>query len=88
MNQFYTKIHLLIFCACGDEYMQVFLVSGGFNLSFGGYLSSTETLVDGADDWNEVGHLPVAMWDLAGVSLNNNIFMTGEIKHYLYLICH
>ena len=70
--------------------MQVFLVSGGFNLSFGGYLSSTETLVDGADDWNEAGHLPVAMWDLAGVSLNNNIFMTGEIKHYLYmyLICH
>ena len=42
-------------------------------------LSSTETLVDGELIWLEVGQLPVAMSGLRGVSLNNNIFMTGNI---------
>ena len=44
-----------------------------------GILSSTETLVDGSDAWTEKGHLPVAVYGLRGVSLNNNIFVTGNI---------
>ena len=43
------------------------------------HLSSTETLVDGKLIWLEVGQLPVAMRGLRGVSLNNDIFITGDI---------
>ena len=45
-----------------------------------GILSSTETLVDGSDAWTEKGHLPVAVSGLRGVSLNNNIIITGNIR--------
>ena len=51
-------------------------MTGGWNRNF---LSSTETLVEEADVWVEVGDLPVAMWGLQGVSLNNNVLMTGNI---------
>ena len=43
-----------------------------------GILSSTETLVDGSEAWAEAGELPVAIFGLRDVSLNNNIFMTGN----------
>ena len=49
------------------------------NLQDLGPLSSTETLVEGSEAWTEVGELPVAIIGLRGVSLNNNIFMTGNI---------
>ena len=42
-------------------------------------LSSSEVLLDGAEFWTFVGELPVGMVGLRGVSLNNNIFMTGKI---------
>ena len=57
-------------------HIQVYLVTGGHNDN---YLSSTETLVEGAGSWTFAGELPVAMSGLKGVSLNNNIFMTGNI---------
>jgi len=55
----------------------VYLVTGGWSGS--GYLSSTEVLVDGAASWAFAGELPKAMSDLKGVSLNNEILMTGGI---------
>ena len=59
--------------------IQVYLVTGG---SHNGpqYLSSTELLVDGAGVWTPAGELPVAMLGPRGVSFNNNVFMTGNIK--------
>ena len=54
----------------------MYLVTGGYDH---GYLSSTETLVDGAATWSTAGELPVAMLGLRGVSLNNKILMTGNI---------
>ena len=54
----------------------MYLVTGGWDSS---YLSSTEILVDGAVTWTEVGELPVSMYGLRGVSLNNKILMTGNI---------
>ena len=54
----------------------MFLVTGGYG---GTYLSFTETLVDGAGTWKPAGPLPVAMSGLRGVSLNNNILMSGDI---------
>ena len=54
----------------------MFLVTGGYG---GTYLSFTETLVDGAETWITAGPLPVAMSGLRGVSLNNNILMSGDI---------
>ena len=35
--------------------------------------------MEGSEAWTEVGELPVAIIGLRGVSLNNNIFMTGNI---------
>ena len=37
------------------------------------------TLEEGAGSWTTAGELPVAMLGLRGVSLDNNIFMTGNI---------
>ena len=62
--------------------IQVYLVTGGYDNGCCPvqYLSSTELLVDGAGAWSPAGELPVAMLGPRGVSLNNNIFMTGNIK--------
>ena len=35
--------------------------------------------MEGAEAWSTVGELPKAIVALKGVSLNNNIFMTGNI---------
>ena len=56
--------------------LKMYLVTGGYN---DGPLSSTETLLDESGGWREVGHLPSAMGALRGVSLNNNILMTGKV---------
>ena len=54
-------------------HIQVYLVTGG------NFLSSTETLVEGATSWQSAGELPVWMHGMGSVSLNNNIFMIGNI---------
>ena len=56
----------------------MYLVTGGQE---DGYdrLSSTEVLVDGTTAWMSAGELPVAMYGLKAVSLNNKIFITGNI---------
>ena len=58
------------------SHIQVYLVTGGWDNSG---LSSTETLAEEGGAWTTAGELPVAMDGLKGVSLNNNIFMTGNI---------
>ena len=51
---------------------------------FGGFgsisnLVSTEVLIVGSGSWRQVGDLPtVPIRGLQGVSINNNIIMTGD----------
>ena len=55
---------------------QVYLVTGGYGSS---NLVSTEVLVSGSGSWRQVGDLPtVPINGLRGVSINNNIIMTGN----------
>ena len=56
----------------------MYLVTGGQKDGFD-RLSSTEVLVDGTTAWMSAGELPVAMYSLRGVSLNNDVFVTGNI---------
>ena len=65
------------------SHIQVYLVTGGWDNSG---LSSTETLVERDGAWISAGELPVAMDGLKGVSLNNNIFMTGNIIVHKLLV--
>jgi len=62
-----------------NDNKMVLLVTGGFITDGDNFtiLSSTETLVEGSSAWANAGELPVALQLLRGVSLNNNIFMTG-----------
>ena len=80
----------MVNCITGNNqyqysHIQVYLVTGGRTGS--NFLSSTETLEEGAGSWTPAGVLPVALFGLRGVSLNNNIFMTGNfIIHKLLVI--
>ena len=47
-------------------------------------MSSTEILTEGSQIWKIVGPLPVAVFGLRGVSINNRIIMTGNIATILY----
>ena len=65
---------------------QVYLVTGGYTkleLHLGRTLASTELMVEDsrgqATLWTEAGPLPSPRQALRGVSLNNNIFMTGSV---------
>jgi len=73
------------FHGCGhyvnDVNKMVYLVTGGDT----GYdnLVSTEVLVAGSSSWRQVGDLPtVPIRGLGGVSINNNIIMTGGYEGY------
>ena len=56
---------------------QVYLVTGGWSGSSN--LVPTEVLIDGENTWRKVGDLPtVPINGLQGVSINNNIIMTGN----------
>lgn len=59
-----------------DDNKMVYLVSGGYVGP--SRLVSTEVLVAGESSWRQVGDLPtVPILGLRGVSINNNILMTG-----------
>ena len=62
------------------------MVTGGWNWNTydmtGGLVSSTELLEATATSWTFAGNLPTARRDLVGISLNNQIFMTGIFKRY------
>ena len=53
------------------DYYQVFLVAGG-------YLSSTETLVEGGQAWTFQQPLPSGRNGLRGISLPDTVIMTGK----------
>ena len=59
------------------NYDQVFLVAGGSNLNSDD-ISSTETLVEGAQAWNFQQQLPRRRSGLCGISLPNTVIMTGK----------
>ena len=54
---------------------QTFLVSGGYD---GGYLSSTELLVESSSAWVYTGSLPSPRRGLRGANIDNKILMTGN----------
>ena len=71
MVKFHIRKYLcLIHC-------QVYLVTGGFGSISN--LVSTEVLISGSSSWRQVGDLPtVPIRGLQGVSIHNNIIMTGD----------
>ena len=52
-------------------------MTGGCGDSWYDFLSSTEIFSEGSKLWSQVGSLPMATSYLAGVSVDNNIIMTG-----------
>ena len=61
------------------------MVTGGWNWNndrTGGRVASTEVMEATATSWSFAGDLPTARRDLVGISLNNQIFMTGIFKRY------
>ena len=72
--------------ACGyfvnDAGHQVHLVTGGYDVTdrSSSFLSSTEILYDGDTAWTTagLGHLPAPTDGLRGVSIDNNILVTGR----------
>ena len=59
-----------------DNIKQVYLVMGGFGSKF---LSSTEQYTPGDTSWTESTALPRPLWGLKATSLDNKIFITGEM---------
>jgi len=70
---------------CGHYYDENndlnFLVTGGFDNTITdrwGAFASTETLnVDAGGSWKYVGPLPTARHSLKGITINNQLYMTG-----------
>ena len=52
------------------------MVAGGWN---GDYVESTEILVDGASSWVFAGRLPTGRFWATGITVNNRLFMMGNI---------
>ena len=61
--------------SCGVIIFQTFLVTGGYN---GGYLSSTELLVENSAKWIYSGELPTPREGLRGVNIDQRVIMTGN----------
>ena len=58
---------------------QIYLVAGGFENYGEGFRSSTELLVKDGVAWTLYENsLPSRMYDVASVSLNNEIFLSGQ----------
>ena len=69
--------------------IKVLLVTGGEQYSGGRiYLDSTEVLSDLAGTWRLTGSLPSARVGLRAASVQNNIFVFGEIILYYNYIEH
>ena len=61
--------------SCGVIIFQTFLVTGGYS---GGYLSSTELLVETSDAWILTGELPTPRYGLRGANIDQRVLMTGN----------
>ena len=54
------------------------LVTGGWNQD-NENLDSTEIYQEGQRQWREVGPLPAGIMRIRGATLDNTVFMTGEL---------
>ena len=63
--------------SCGVIIFQTFLVTGGYNYD-GGYLSSTELLVETSAAWILTGYLPTPRYGLRGANIDQRVLMTGN----------
>ena len=53
------------------------------------YHYSTEMMVKGASSWTEVpDSLPARMYELASISVNNQIITTGKLEKLIDIICN
>ena len=55
----------------------MYLVAGGIDAGFKNTFSSTEVYREGR--WSTVGPLPAVVHGLKGVTVDNIVFMTGEL---------
>ena len=70
-------------------FYKVFLVAGGYNDNVqAGYISSTETLVEGGQAWNFQKPLPTGRQGLVGISLLDTVIMTGKYIFTFVLKTH
>ena len=54
-------------------------MTGGYNIDgFDGRILSTEIMSSSLTKWSYVGNLPTAMNGLKGISISNQIFITGK----------
>ena len=58
--------------------LQVYLVAGGIDAGFKNTFTSSEVYREGR--WSTVGPLPAPVHGLKGVTVDNIVFMTGEVK--------
>ena len=60
--------------------MQVYLVTGGehHDADTFTFTASTELLVAGASSWRQAGPLPAPMYGHRAVTVDNQVFCTGE----------
>ena len=56
----------------------MYLVTGGFDRN---YIITTEVMSATGSSWSYVGNLPTAACGMVGISVNNEIFVTGK-KQY------
>ena len=57
--------------------LQVYLVAGGIDAGFKNTFSSSEVYREGR--WSTVGPLPAPVHGLKGVTVDNVVFMTGQV---------
>ena len=69
----YSENLLVFVCYCILCTIQVYLVVGGYTGAV--YTDTTEVYSGGL--WRTVGALPEAVYRLAGVTIDNTVFMTG-----------
>ena len=61
----------------------MYLVTGGFN---GKSIISTEVMSSSGSSWSYAGNLPLAVHAPSGISVNNQIFVTGIIIKIVLII--
>ena len=61
------------------------LVAGGYD-GAGGYLASTELLVEGDSVWQEAGELPTARYGARAVTVNSRVILTGGCCHCVEVV--
>ena len=70
---------------------QVYVVTGGGGLN--GATASTEIFIKGGTSWTlvETAELPVPMFGLRGINLDNVVYMIGKVLHngiMVHIICN